>query len=139
MKKKNSNQYDEMNEQQMKFAEFYLDFNNGTTAAIKAGYAQGGAHVTASRLLKNVKVRDYINELRQRRTEAINNKLAAYAADIVSNLYDLALNAESEAVRLQATKDIMDRSGFKPVEKRENNNTLDGKIEFGFVDPTKQD
>lgn len=131
------NQYDEINEQQMLFVEHYLKLNNGTLAAIKAGYAESGAHVQASRLLKNAKIRDYIEELRTERREAIMNKLANMAADALTVVYDLAMSEDApEAVRLQASKDILDRSGYKPIEKRENKETLDGKIEFGFVDPT---
>jgi phage terminase small subunit len=45
-----------MTPKQMRFvAEYALD-GNGTAAAIRAGYAKTGAHVTACRLLKNPKV-----------------------------------------------------------------------------------
>lgn len=43
---------------------------NGTESVIKAGYSEKTAHVQASRLLKNVKVRARINELKQ---EVIEN------------------------------------------------------------------
>lgn len=138
-KKKQPNQYgDELTEQQIKFAEFYLEFNSGTTAAIKAGYSENTAASQGSRLLKNAKIRDYIDDMRQARQEAVRNKLAAYAADIVGDLYELARSAESESVKFQAIKDILDRSGYKPVEKKENTNTIDGKIEFGFIDPNDE-
>lgn len=130
---------EELNEGQAKFAEFYLEFNNGTLAAIKAGYSEKSAHVQASQLLKNPKVRDYIEELRSRRSEAVVNRIGHMAVDVINGLYDLAQHAESESVRLNAIKDILDRGGFKPVEKNENKNTLDGKIEFGFVDPSLDD
>ena len=32
---------------------------------------------------------------------------------------DLALNAESEHVRMKASMDILDRSGFKPLKRQE--------------------
>ena len=34
-------------------------------------------------------------------------------------LKDLALNADSEHVRMKASKDILDRAGFKPVKRQE--------------------
>ena len=34
-------------------------------------------------------------------------------------LSDLAENAESESVRLGATRDLLDRAGFRPVERHE--------------------
>jgi hypothetical protein len=44
---------------------------------------------------------------------------APRAARLVENLYSLALGAESEGVRLAATKEILDRIDGKVVEKRE--------------------
>ena len=34
-------------------------------------------------------------------------------------LSDLAENAESESVRLAATRDLLDRAGFRPVDRHE--------------------
>jgi hypothetical protein len=48
----------ELTERQKKFADFYFELNNGTKAAIKAGYAASSAYAEASRQLKNVKVRE---------------------------------------------------------------------------------
>lgn len=131
------NQYEALTEQQIQFCEHYLDLNNGTAAAIKAKYSEQTAASQASRLLKNVKIKEYIDSLRTERREAIMNKLSHYAIEAVAQLYDLAMNAENETVKLNATKDILDRSGYKPVEKKESTNTLNGKIEFGFVDPNE--
>jgi Terminase small subunit len=136
---KQKNQYEELTEQQMRFAENYLEFNNGTFAAVKAGYSENSAASQASRLLKNAKVKEYIEELRTIRRERIMNTLEGYAVEAVKELYGLAMDEEvADNVRLQALKDIMDRSGYKPVEKRQNDNTLEGKIEFGFVDPNAE-
>jgi hypothetical protein len=45
------------------------------------------------------------------------------------------MEADSESVRLQAIKDILDRAGFKATDKVEQTNQHNGKIEFGFCDP----
>lgn len=50
-------------------------------------------------------------------------------------MFELAMNAESENVRVSALKDILDRAGYKPADKVEQKNETSGKIEFGFVDP----
>lgn len=128
----------ELTERQLKFADFYLDLSNGTQAAIKAGYGEAGAHTEASRLLKNIKVMAYIESEREARKKAIQNKLAKYAEDAVILLYDLAKTSDSDSVRLQAIKDIMDRAGHKPVDKVENKNEHSGKIEFSFTDPNQE-
>jgi len=49
------------------------------------------------------------------------------AATSVKNLVDLANNAESETVKLQANKDILDRAGYKPTDRVEQTVTYDDK------------
>lgn len=136
MAKSSDELLEELNDQQAAFANFYLDLNNGTAAAIKAGYAESGAHVTASRLLRNAKVAAYMKAMKEERREAVMNRLANMAADAITEMYDLAMNGESEKVRVSALKDILDRSGYKPVEKRETQLGMDAEIRFGFIDPT---
>ena len=51
----------ELNERQKRFAEEYLIDLNATQAAIRAGYSPATADQQGSRLLKNVKVRAYID------------------------------------------------------------------------------
>jgi len=79
---------------------------NATQCAIKAGYSPKSAKVEASRLLKHDKV------LKQLQTQAM--KTLGYrsiqALDTVSNL---SASANSEYVRLEASKDILDRAGIK--------------------------
>lgn len=51
-----------MNEKQKAFADYYVETNNATEAAKRAGYSEKTAHVIGSRLLKDVKVLTYIKE-----------------------------------------------------------------------------
>lgn len=51
-----------MNEKQKAFADYYIETNNATEAAKKAGYSEKTAHAIGSRLLKDVKVSSYIKE-----------------------------------------------------------------------------
>lgn len=55
---------------------------SGTKAAIKAGYAEGSAHVAASRLIKKDKVSAFLKQLRQERDE----EAAVEAADVLRGL-----------------------------------------------------
>jgi phage terminase small subunit len=129
--------FDDLTDKQKKFAEAYFELNNGTKAAIQAGYGEKGAHAEASRQLKNVKVRGYfLEELQRERRERLQSRLAAMAEKAAERIFELAMNAESENVRLTALKDILDRSGFKTVDKIESKSEMSGKIEFSFVDPT---
>lgn len=130
-----ANQYDkELTEQQINFIEYYLDLAHVTKAAIQAGYSKQTAASQGSRLLKNVKIQEYMAQRREERKEAIHLQLASYAEDAIQELYKLMKEAESESVKMQAIKDVLDRSGYKPVEKQETKQ--DTKIEFGFRDPS---
>lgn len=133
------NQYEGLTEQQLKFADYYLELNNGTLSAKKAGYSEKGAHVQASVLLKNPKIQAYLDDVRRERREAITNTLAKHTEEAVQILIALARNSESDSVRLQAVKDIMDRAGYKPTEKVESKNELSGGVTFSFVDPNEED
>lgn len=52
---------------QQAFVEHFVVLRNGTKAAIEAGYAPGSAHVEASRLLRNAKVRAAVDALSKER------------------------------------------------------------------------
>lgn len=54
---------------QQRFVEEYLVDLNATGAAIRAGYAESGAHVEGARLLKNAKVAEAVAKARAERSE----------------------------------------------------------------------
>ena len=87
---------------------------NGCTvkeASQIAGYAEGeSGRVTASKTLRLPHVQQY---MMQRVSESIG--LSATTAS--KRLLDLARGAKSEYVQLEASKDILDRAGFKAPEK----------------------
>ena len=89
--------------------------NRGTATqcAIKAGYSKKSAKVEASRLLKNSKV---LHHLHQRAKKVLGVR-AITALQTVSNLSQYA---NSEYVRLEASKDLLDRAGLR----EEQNQTL---------------
>lgn len=83
---------DKLTEKQKLFAYYYIQSFNGTQSAIKAGYSPKGAFVEASRMLKNVKVKGLLDELREDfnhniglTTEMILNRHAKIA---FSNMFD---------------------------------------------------
>ena len=51
---------DKLTPKQERFANEYMKTLNVTQSAINAGYSSNSAHVTGSRLLRNEKVKDYI-------------------------------------------------------------------------------
>ena len=52
-----------MNEKQKNFAQEYIKDKNATQAAIRAGYSEKTAYSIGQRLLKNVEIKNYINDL----------------------------------------------------------------------------
>lgn len=98
------------------FAKNYLDTGNGTES-VKAAYPEikddNYAAVKATRLLRNDKVRELLED---------------NAEKVASNMVTLALGAEKESDQISAGKDVLDRAGYKPVEKSQSIN-VDVKVD----------
>lgn len=104
---------------QKKFADTYLDTGNGTKSAFEVYDVtnENSAAAQSSRVLRNVKVQEY---------------LESKAEKAASRVFELSLQDENKPVALGASKDILDRAGFKPVEKTEShtvNLNFDVKID----------
>ena len=52
-------------------------------------------------------------------TDELHRNFAEIAPRALNILSDLAENAQSESVRLGATRDLLDRAGFRPVDRHE--------------------
>jgi len=82
-----------------------------TEASSKSGYAEGEAgRVTASKTLRLPHVQEYMQQ-KIRESIGLNATIAS------RKVLDLAQSAKSEYVMLEASKDILDRAGYKPTEK----------------------
>jgi|CXWK01.1.fsa_nt_gi phage terminase small subunit len=107
------------------FVKEYLDTGNGTQAALEA-YDTDNPRVAAAIASENL----------------TKPNIVAYfenvAEKVASNMYHLALNAESEQVQLGAGKDILDRAGYKPVEKSELSNP-DGNLKTIIINKYASD
>jgi phage terminase small subunit len=89
----------DLNEKQLRFATEYLRDQNGTRAAVAAGYSEKTAHAQASRLLKHVKVRAYIDE----RMAVVINKLEVTQERIVEEYARIAFSDIRKAVRWKSS------------------------------------
>ncbi len=108
----------ELTPRQIRFVQLYVQSGNATKAAQQAGYHgdENSLASMASRLLRNVKIAALV-------TDAQKDVVALFAAENYRNFLrelDMAQNAESEAVRLAAIKDMLDRGGTKPADKTEH-------------------
>ena len=87
---------------------------NGCTvkeASMHAGYADGeSGSVTASKTLRLPHVQQYM-------MQRVSESLGLSATTASHRILTLAKGAKSEYVQLEASKDILDRAGFKAPEK----------------------
>ena len=84
-----------------------------TDAASTAGYAAGeSGRVTASKTLRLPHVQAYMMQV-------VAETLGISAARAASKMVQLATDARSEYVQLEASKDILDRTGFKPPDRKQ--------------------
>ena len=94
-------------EKQEAFIEAFCAGNNGTQAAIKAGYSAKTARTQASLMRKK-----FANEIANRMKTEVADSLPEALAVVRS----IMNSAVSDAIRLQAAKDILDRGGLKPTD-----------------------
>ena len=91
-------------------AEFIDNGGNATQAAKTVGVSDGSASTVGYRMKNRL-----INNIEVAQKEA----LKGYASKALHQIQTLAETAVSENVRLKANSDLLDRAGWKPVEKSE--------------------
>jgi phage terminase small subunit len=126
-----------LNLKQRRFADYYIETGNATASYLSAGYVAEGnaAEVNASRLLRNAKVLEYIKE----RNEQLDVHFIADITEAKRFWTELLRDANADMKdRLKASEYIAKTNGAF-VEKKELKGAFDGKIEFGFCDPTAND
>ena len=79
-------------------------------AARRAGYSEKTIANQACKLK-----RELASEIR----EELNHNFVGYAPKALQTLQELAESSPSESVRLQASRDLLDRAGFKPADRHE--------------------
>lgn len=108
-----------MNPKQEKFALEYLRTGNGKQSAISAGYARRTAEVTASRLLRNDKVKKYIESVQDSiRREAEGS--FKWTLDLAIKTAKACFDKEQYYVIPRLITEICRMQGFyKPVDFRD--------------------
>ena len=88
--------------------EYVLNGGNATQAAIACGLSKATAKQSGYRMKNKL----------QSEIEALHKEiLKGYAPKAIQQIQSLAEYAQSENVRLKANTDLLDRAGYKPVEK----------------------
>tara|TARA_Y100001963_G_C6441321_1_gene291531 strand:+ start:101 stop:490 length:390 start_codon:yes stop_codon:yes gene_type:complete len=114
-------QEDELTDKQRKLVDTIVATGCTITEAAKtAGYSRGdGGRVTASRTLRIPKVQSYM-------MKQIANTVGLGAVHASRKMVDLSMNARSEYVQLEASKDILDRVGIRAPDRVQH--TLDANL-----------
>jgi phage terminase small subunit len=97
-------------DKQERFIESYCLTGNAAKAAEMAGYSKKGSKQMGY-MLKH----QFSSEIDERMRKMIQDAVPGALAQV----NDLVANAVSEGVRLNACRDVLDRAGFKPVERQE--------------------
>ena len=97
-------------DKQERFIESYCLTGNAAKAAEMAGYSKKGSKQMGY-MLKH----QFSSEIDERMKKMIQDAVPGALAQV----NDLVANAVSEGVRLNACRDVLDRAGFKPVERQE--------------------
>jgi len=80
-------------------------------AASKAGYSEGkSGYVSAYRALKTAHVQQYL-------MQRMNEEFGVSATAAMNTVRRLSQGAKSEYVQLEASKDLLDRAGYKPIDR----------------------
>lgn len=126
-----------LTEKERIFADEYIKTTNATQSAIKAGYAEKSASSKGSQLLRKVKVRQYIDDVMEKRSK---NTIAT-ADEVLEYLTKVMNGEEKDAFGLDIS--IADRTkAAELLGKRHMLFTekvkLDAEIEIDISDRMKQ-
>tara|TARA_R100000278_G_scaffold110181_1_gene87311 strand:+ start:125 stop:481 length:357 start_codon:yes stop_codon:yes gene_type:complete len=94
-----------------------------TEASKLAGYKGVSSRVSASRVLHKPEVQAYM-------MGQVQKKIAMGSTKALNNIISLSDGANSEYVRLEASKDILDRAGFKAPDKHQH--LIDGNFSINI-------
>lgn len=108
----------DLNPKQIIFVQEFLKSGNGKRAAIVAGYSENSAESQASRMLRNAKVKQYLDKKEANLDKDLREMFVDEAVNAFEVLKGIMNKAEAlDKDRIAAAKDLLDRAGYKPVEK----------------------
>lgn len=121
-----------LSELQERFVELYCTgkYKTMKDAALAAGYGEKGIYRRVYELRKNPQVLKKIDEYQTALRDDVQKRMAFAAKEAVNVLYKVLLDpTASTKDRTIVARDLLDRAGYKPVEKAE----LSGAIGIGLV------
>lgn len=106
--------------------------NNGTQAAIEAGYAEGSARKRAYVLLKRKSIQDAIAELRETARRIMDTDIEEFARDIVNDIEDAKAAGQHTAV--PKSRELLGKILGHVVDRREIRGQIDLSLTDGRTD-----
>jgi len=123
----------DLSPKQLIFVQEYLRSSNITAAAKAAGYSEATAYSQGSRLLKNVKIQQYLNKNKQNLNRDLREMFAADAVEAYNVLKEIMNSpGATDKDRLVAARDLLDRAGYKPTDKVVADVTTEGTLNVVF-------
>lgn len=108
----------DLNPKQLIFVQEYMRNGNGKHAAIAAGYSELSAESQASRMLRNGKVKQYLNKKEANLDRDLREIFVSDAVKAYEVLKEIMLKPDAQDKdRLVAARDLLDRAGYKPIDK----------------------
>lgn len=111
-----------LTEQQNAYVTEYMKHGSNSKALEVAGYAP------TSKVGEYKVIQTAIEDRQKEMMKSFLNE----AQEMKENMLELARNAESESVRFQATKDMLDRAGLNPINKNQTQTAKYVSIESRF-------
>ena len=84
-----------------------------TEASKLAGYKGVSSRVSASKMLQKPEVQEYMQQ-------QLRKAIGLHSTHALSSISRLSREAKSDYVRLEASKDILDRAGYKAPDKHQH-------------------
>ena len=106
------NRLEHLSDQRRRFVEEYVLTGNATKSALSAGYKNSLSISNQASRLKR--------ELAQEINLEVSYTLKSSAPQALTTLVNLMNESNSDSVRLACAKDILDRAGFRPADRKED-------------------
>jgi len=122
--------------------EFIIDLN-ATQAAVRAGYSERTARITASRLLSNVNIASRINELKEKREKKVGID-AQWVLERAVELHNICVkekeyNAANKSLEIVGKHISVNAFDNKVTLAGDPNKPLITRVERVIVDPKNSD
>jgi phage terminase small subunit len=126
----------ELTDKQKRFVQEYMKDSCASRAAVRAGYSERAASEIGYQLLQKTSVLEVIQSLQDEIQQQLRVGFFLDAMTARKVLRDILDNPKStDRDKIAAAKDLLDRAGFKPAEKRELSGS-GNPVEIMFVDPS---